>query len=164
MFYRSATFWERETETIFGECKSFNGFLENDVRRINMIAKDNPGAIVVFATLSSEFSAREKALLTPFVRACRKYGGLDRPKTPVLLLTGTELFSALGPPQCWKDAGGPMQMFADFGVPSHSLIQLCDATQQLHLGLPPWHTDWDAEFETRRQRRNRIGRSGEPSP
>jgi hypothetical protein len=31
MFYRSATYWDRETETIFGECKSFNGFTEKDI-------------------------------------------------------------------------------------------------------------------------------------
>jgi hypothetical protein len=77
-------------------------------------------------------------------------GELERPKNPVLLLTGTELFSAFGPPQCWKEAGGTMKTFAESGFPSHSLIQLCDATQQLHLGMQPWHNEWAAEFEKRR--------------
>jgi hypothetical protein len=37
------------------------------------INEDNPGAIIVFATLSPEYSAADKKLLAPFVQACRKY-------------------------------------------------------------------------------------------
>ena len=156
MFYRDAAFWERETEVIFGECKSFNAIQKRDIERMSVIAAENPGAIIVFATLAPEFSATERRLLTPFVRACRKYGQLDRPKNPVLLLlTGTELFSPLGPPQCWKDAGGHMQAFAESGFRAHTLVQLCDATQQLHLGMQPLHNEWAAEFEKRRGRRRK---------
>jgi hypothetical protein len=153
MFYRSEAYWERETETIYGECKSFNGFTEKDVRRMRRIAEGNPGAILVFATLAPELSARDKRLLAPFVQASRKYGELDRPKNPVLLLTGTELFADLGPPQCWRDAGGRMKAFADLGRPIDSLVTLCDATQQLHLGLPSWWNDWRDKFERRQRAR-----------
>jgi hypothetical protein len=153
MFYRGAAYWERETETVYGECKSFNGFTDKDVRRMRRIAEDNPDAILVFATLAQQFSVRDKQLLAPFVRACRKYGKLDRPKNPVLLLTGTELFSVFGPPQCWRDAGGDMKVFADSGRRADDLLALCDATQQLHLGLTSWWDDWKVEFEKRRQRK-----------
>jgi hypothetical protein len=152
MFYRGSAFWERETETIFGECKSFNGLAARDIHRMKVIAADNPGAVIVFATLADEFSLADKKLLKPFVQASRKYGELDRPKNPVLLLTGKELFSTYGPPQCWKDAGGTMEKFATSGVPSGSLIELCDATQQLYLDLTSWRTDWTADFERRRTR------------
>ena len=155
MFYRSGAYWERETETIYGECKSFNGFTEKDVSRMRLIAEDNSGAILVFATLAPEFSMRDKRLLTPFVRTCRKLGELDRPKNPVLLLSGIELFSWLGPPQCWRDAGGSMKAFADARPPIDSLLTLCDATQQLHLGLPSWWNDWSAAFEKRKAKLSR---------
>ena len=155
MFYRSAAYWERETETIFGECKSFNGFSEKDVRRMRTIATDNPGAILVFATLAPELSENDKKLLTPFVKACRKYGELDRPKNPVLILTGVELFSPLGPPQCWRNAGGAMKTFADSSRQPDGLIQLCDASQQLHLGLPTWWNDWNVEYKRKRERKKR---------
>ena len=155
MFYRGSAYWERETETIYGECKSFNGFSEKDVRRMRRIAEDNPGAILVFATLAKEFSARDKQLLTSFVRACRRYGKMDRPKNPVLLLTGIELFSGFGPPQCWRDAGGHLKVFADTSRGPNDLITLCDATQRLHLGLPSWWDDWKVEFEKRRAKRKR---------
>lgn len=153
MFYRGAAYWERETETVYGECKSFHGFTDKDVRRMRRIAEDNPDAILVFATLAPQFSVRDKQLLAPFVRTCRKYGKLDRPKNPVLLLTGTELFSVFGPPQCWRDAGGDMKVFADSGRRADDLLALCDATQQLHLGLTSWWDDWKVEFEKRRQRK-----------
>jgi hypothetical protein len=150
MFYRSATYWERETETIFGECKSFNGFTEKDIRRMTALAEGNPDAILVFATLAPQFSDRDKRLLAPFVKKCRKYAKLDRPKNPVLLLTGTELFSDFGPLQCWRDAGGQLKAFADSGRSMDGLLTLCDATQQLHLGLPSWRDDWTAMFDKRR--------------
>ena len=72
MFYRSATYWDRETETIFGECKSFNGFTEKDIRRMTALAEDNPDAILVFATLAPQLSDRDKRLLTPFVKKIQK--------------------------------------------------------------------------------------------
>ena len=153
MLYRSATYWERETETIFGECKSFNGFTEKDIRRMTALAEDNPDAIFVFATLAPQFSDRDKRLLTPFVKKYRKYAKLDRPKNPVLLLTGTELFSDFGPLQCWRDAGGQMKAFADSGRSLGGLLTLCDATQQVHLGLPSWHEDWRVAFDKRRKKK-----------
>ena len=160
MFYRGAAYWERETETIYGECKSFNGFAEKDVRRMRRIAEEHPGAILVFATLAPQLSARDKRLLTPFVHSCRKYGELDRPRNPVLLLTGTELFSSIGPPQCWRNAGGAMKAFADSGRLGQGLVGLCDATQQLHLGLPSWWNDWRDKFAKRRQ----TMRAAPPTP
>ena len=48
-----------------------------------------------------------------------------------------------------------MKTFAESGFPSHSLIQLCDATQQLNLGMQPWHNEWAAEFEKRRARKRK---------
>lgn len=118
------------------------------------LAEGNPDAILVFATLASQFSDRDKQLLTPFVKKCRRYAKLDRPKNPVLLLTGTELFSDFGPLECWRDADGQMKAFADSGRSMDGLLSLCDATQQLHLGLPSWGEDWRAMFERRQKQKD----------
>jgi hypothetical protein len=88
MFYRNAAFWERQTEWVFGECKSFNNFKQRDIDRMQVIADNFPNSILVFATLSYAFSEEEKEVLLPFVKACRVYGKLDRPRNAVLLLTG----------------------------------------------------------------------------
>jgi len=42
MFYRGSAFWERETETIYGECKSFNSFTEKDIRECAGSRKTTP--------------------------------------------------------------------------------------------------------------------------
>jgi hypothetical protein len=150
MFYQGSAFWEHVTDLVFGECKTFNHFKIKDIERMKVISENFPGAVLVFATLNSEFSSEEKEILIPFVKACRVYGKLDRPRNPILLLTGTELFATFGPPGCWKDKPGAPEKFANSRGYPHTLMELCDVTQQIYLGLESWSKDWDAEFERRR--------------
>jgi hypothetical protein len=151
MFYRGSAFWETQTEWIFGECKTFNRFKQRDIDRMQVIADDFPDSVIVFATLNDEFSQEEKDILVPFVKACRAYGKLDRPRNPVLLLTGTELFSMMGPPTCWKEKGGKAATFAERGRSASSLIELCAITQSLYLDFGSWGAEWDEEFRRRRE-------------
>ena len=152
MFYRNSVFWERQTEWVFGECKTFNKFKKRDIDRMQVIADNFPNSVLVFATLADEFSDEEKALIIPFVKASRAYGKLDRPRNAVLLLTGSELFSLFGPPQCWENKTGKTKEYAtQFGYRMLTLLSLCNATQCIYLGLEPWENDWHAEFERRRK-------------
>jgi hypothetical protein len=61
-------------------------------------------------------------------------------------LTGTELLSFYRAPRCWDDA--LKQRFSRV----HGLMELCNATQQIYLKLPSWHTDWQEKWEKRRKR------------
>ena len=154
MFYRNAAFLERQMEWVFGECKTFNKFKQRDIDRMQVISDNFPNSVLVFATLSQDFSEEEKTLLLPFVKACRSYGKLDRPRHAVLLLTGTELFSTFGPPSCWKHKTGNAKQWADARRDFHSLLALCDATQSIYLGLDSWSADWQIEFQRRREEAN----------
>jgi hypothetical protein len=151
MFYRGPAFWEHVTEYVFGECKTFNRFKARDIERMRVIRDDFPGAVLVFATLNDEFSEEEKEILIPFVNTCREYSKLDRPRNPVLLLTGTELFATFGPPICWKDKAGKAKQFANTQRYPHTLLDLCNVSQQIYLSLDSWSKDWDAEFERRQK-------------
>ncbi len=159
IFYRNAAVWERQTELVFGECKTFNKFKQRDIDRMQVIADNFPDSVLVFATLSNDFSNEEKELLVPFVKACRAYGKLDRPRHAVLLLTGTELFSTFGPPSCWTDKAGKAKEWADARRPLPTLLNLCEATQSIYLNLQSWSADWIIEFE---QRRNAAAGGNEP--
>ena len=53
-----------------------------------------------------------------------------------------------------------MKAFADSGRPGQGLVALCDATQQLHIGLPSWWNDWRDKFEKRRQKQGRAADPG----
>jgi len=151
MFYRNTAFWQRRMEWVFGECKTFNRLKKQDIDRMQVIADHFPDSILIFATLSDDFSKEEKQLLIPFVRACRSYGKLDRPRNGVLLLTGSELFSHIGPPSCWREKDGIAKDMADKHRPFSSLLELCDASQMIYLGLDSWSADWQAEFARRRE-------------
>jgi len=41
---------------------------------------------------------------------------------------------------------------------------LCDATQQLYLGLPSWHEDWQTHWEKKRERNKLRGAPSSRSP
>jgi hypothetical protein len=69
---------------------------------------------------------------------------------PVLILTGTELLSWKQPPHCWNEE--LQKRFQNV----HSLMEHCNASQQIYLGLPSWQEDWHAAFERRRRAREKA--------
>lgn len=75
----------------------------------------------------------------------------EQPINPVLILTGNELLSHHGPPYCWDDATQKRLNHL------RGLINLCDVTQQLYLGLPSWETEWHEKWEKRHQKRMAKG-------
>jgi hypothetical protein len=59
----------------------------------------------------------------------------ERPINPVLVVTGNELLDPHGPPYCWDKANQRKFSHID------GIIDLCDATQQIYLGLDSWRED-----------------------
>jgi hypothetical protein len=151
--------WRRESALdadepvlLLGECKSFDQFATKDVERAKRLAERFPGATLVFTTLRQELEAGEKKRLATLARAGRRYFKADKWRAPVLVLTSHELMSDMGPPYCWRDAGGRFAQFAQRFRGYGGLNELCDATQQLHLGMEPYGQWQHEEFERRRQR------------
>lgn len=89
----------------------------------------------------------------------RRYWKSDRPLNPVLILTGTELFADYGhPPYCWSEE--LRQRFQHiFG-----LLDVCDATQQVYLGLPSWHDTWRKAWGKRHAKRSQEGSKAASMP
>ena len=82
--------------------------------------------------------------------------------SPVMVLTAHELFADMGPPECWRGAG---QRFAQFvenyrGL-SSDLLRLCDATQQLHLGMESDSESQATHFAVLDKRRKIAGKQPE---
>jgi len=109
------------------------------------LAKTFPGAILAFSTLRKSLTKSEIAAITRIAKAGRKHWKADRPINPVLILTGTELFNWAGPPYCWDET-----LRNKFDV--HGVLRVCDATQQIYLGLPSWQADWHNKWERKRIR------------
>jgi hypothetical protein len=131
---------------LFGECKTYGVFGEKDFDRMRYLAEAFPGAVLVFSTLRKELTPREMAAIKRITKAGRKYWKPERPINPVLVLTGTELLSSGSPPYCWERS--LQEKFSRV----HGLLDICDATQQIYLGLPSWQTEWHDKWEKRRQR------------
>jgi hypothetical protein len=146
MFWQDAIFGERQEGFLFGECKTYDIFKQKDFKRMEFLASQFPGAVLVFSTLRTTFTKQEVAGITRIAKKGRKQWKPGRPINPVMILTGTELLHWQGPPYCWEDS--IRNKFDHL----HGMIGLCDATQQLYLGLPSWQTEWHEKSEKRRAR------------
>lgn len=149
--------WPRADEDqpwlILGECKTFGRFEAKDVRRMRDLGKAFPGAVLAFCTLRKGLEAEEKKRIGTLARTGRRHLRADLWRNPILVLTGIELFGdSLGPPHCWKAHGGDFAKFAETYRGFGGLTELCDATQQLHLGIEPYWEWLEGELAKRRAR------------
>jgi hypothetical protein len=154
MFWRETTPGEEREGLLFGECKTFGVFAKRDVDRMRYLGSEFPGAVLVFSTLREALSKEELTPLRRLAKAGRKPWKAGRTLNPVLILTGTELLTWQRLPNCWTDS--QQKQFQNV----HDLESLCDATQQIHLGLPSVHED----RKERDQRRKRHAAQTPPNP
>lgn len=145
--WQESTFKGVEEGIIFGECKTFGLFEKKDFQRMKNIAKLFPGAVLVFCTLRRALNREEIREIAKIAKTGRKHWKSERPINPVLILTGNEILSDLGPPHCWEDIGLSKKFDRVYG-----LLDICNATQQIYLNLPSWHDFWHEEIEKRRSK------------
>jgi hypothetical protein len=147
MLWEESVYGEEKEGVLFGECKTYGEFEKKDFDRMRFLAKTFPGAVLVFSTIRKSLTAAEVSKITQIAKAGRKHWKADRPINPVLILTGTELLNWQGPPYCWDDAR--QKQFQHLA----GLLAVCNASQQIYLGLPSWETEWHGAWEKKRERR-----------
>lgn len=112
---------ESQVYTVHAECKSFNLFEKRDVDRMRDLSSAFPGSVLIFSKLSESLTKSEVEMITGVVmleREKRMQGGTH---SPVIILTGIELFSSRGHRDCWKGRGGSMKNF----ISVISIIVIC---------------------------------------
>jgi hypothetical protein len=146
----------RSLQLIIGEAKSLGQgelITAGDLAKLKSVAAKLPDAVVVISVLRDYFTSAEKQLLEKFVTWSRRVNVHGEPTNPVLLLTAHELTMDFVLSETWKDLGGAHARFADFEH-TRTLLDLADATQQIYLGLPPYHQVrreyWDRRLARRR--------------
>jgi len=138
---------------VHAECKSFNGFEPRDLQRMKVLAEAFPGSVLIFATMSNELRTTDVQAIRSFAVTQRRNKLRRKSSNPVIILTGTELFSERGVPKCWEDKGGKYKELIKLSFRLAEFSTLADATQQIYLGLPSYN-DWsDAERKKKRQKR-----------
>lgn len=152
------------TEVVFGEAKSLGKdvFKDDDVDRMKVLAETFPGAVLVFATLkeASQLSKNEILRIRKLAEWGRNYDRANRrTRAPVILLTGTELFTPHYLQESWKSKGGKRAALIEPGyVDIGHLPTLADITQQVYLNMPSYHEWSEARWKNRAARRKQSAK------
>lgn len=151
--YSPSTWRMSRTQVVHAECKSFNGFERLDFERMKLLACEFPGSALIFATLKESLSPAEIVAIKAMAKSERNKRFRGQANNPVIVLTGTELFSSNGAPECWREKGGAYDKFSENRGEWSDLFSVADATQQLYLGLPSWFEWSEAERNKKHTRR-----------
>lgn len=155
------------TEVVFGEAKSLGKdvFKDDDVDRMKVLAKAFPGAVLVFATLkeAAQISKNEISRIRKLAEWGRYYDRANRrTRAPVILLTGTELFTPHYLQESWKSKGGKRAALIGPGhVDISHLPTLADITQQVYLDMPSYHEWLEARWKKRAERRKQRAKQAQ---
>jgi hypothetical protein len=112
-----------------------------------------PGAILMFCSLKAELSDAEKQLISDFVFEERNKNFMGHAFSPIVVLTGNELFSP-GAPNCWEDKTPYYKTYSHASFNFADLAILADATQQINLGIQSWQS-WRDEQQNKVLQLNR---------
>jgi hypothetical protein len=146
---------DRQPDLIIGEAKSMGqGDLlkPSDFKKLRAIGEKLLGAFIVISILREEFSASEKRLLRNFVKWSRRADDDGRQTNPVVLLTGRDLCFRFDLGHTWTELGEPYRSYSNYQY-MQSLPMFADATQAIHLGLPPFQVERRQRQQVRFERK-----------
>jgi hypothetical protein len=153
---------DEPTQIVFGEAKSFgkDAFKAEDIERMKLLADRYPGSTLVFSTLkeAEELSKDEIQRIRKLAEWGREFANDQRQsRAPVVVLTGTEVFTPYHLEEVWKGKGGKhAKLIEPAYVRLDNLRILADITQQLYLNMPSYSSWRQARWEKRRRRRSRA--------
>lgn len=150
-----------QTEIVFGETKSLGKdvFKSDDIDRMKALAESFPGAVLVFATLKEAAQLSKDEVLR--IRKLAEWGrhfdeAKRRTRAPVILLTGTELFTPHYLKESWKSKGGKRaDLIEKAHVDISQLAKLADLTQQAYLDMPSYDEWLERRWKKRLERRKK---------
>lgn len=151
------------TEIVFGEAKSFgrDAFKQDDVGRMKLLAESFPGSVLVFATMkeADELSCEEISRIRKLAEWGREYDKeRKQSRAPVIILTGTELFTASHLSSTWKGKGGKHEKLLEpawVSVRLNNFRILADLTQQLYLNMPSYGKWLEEKWKKRAERKKK---------
>ena len=151
--YRPSSWRGTRTEVVHAECKTFNTFEKADFERMKFLAEEFPASVLVFASLKSSLSREEISAIKAIVQTQRRKRLGRQLSSHVVILTGVELLSERGVPNCWQGKGELHEKLIAGHRRFQELADLADATQQIYLGMPGWFEWSEAERKKKHARR-----------
>ena len=151
------------TELVFAEVKSFGkeAFTPDDMNKMKLLAEAFPGSTLVFATMKEELSQKEINRIRKLAEWGRVYyKDRNQTRAPVIVLTGTELFTEMSLEESWKEKGGKHKRLIEPGwVRTDNLRVLADLTQQLYLEMPSYDSVILEKIRERERNRKSLTQS-----
>ncbi|OGM29424.1 hypothetical protein A2801_02290 [Candidatus Woesebacteria bacterium RIFCSPHIGHO2_01_FULL_41_10] len=156
LIFSWSKFGNSEVVPIFAECKSFwDKFDETGISNLEILGQQIPGSLLVFSTFRRKLEKEELDLLKALVARNRKNRKARKPYNQILILTGTELFSEDGPPECWESGTDEHKKIAKLYDRYQGIDRLCDVTQQMYLGFKPWDDEIREFYEAKKAKRDK---------
>jgi len=145
LLFHGPSFGATNVGVIFAECKTYAYFKDTDIRRLRKLGVNFPGAILLFSTLRTKLTNREKTILRAAVNRNRALANAGKPFNPIMILTAKELLSDFGAPLCWERTGATATTW-HYHAGDKTMLNLCDITQQLYLDMQSWNTLLNARW------------------
>jgi hypothetical protein len=123
----------RDPDMFVGECKSLGTdvFKAKDITRLKELGTALQGAYLVAATLKDELSTDE----TDRLRKLASWGWRKKVPSPLIILTGVELFGEGPLSSIWENAGGRRAEIMANHRHIFDFRTFADASQQAYLGM-----------------------------
>ena len=153
--YRMSSWRNKSVQVVHAECKSFNKIEAADITRMRKLRDEFPGAVLIFSVLKESLSEEEQKRISGLVSTERRKRLQGKGFSPIIVLTGIELFSTYGFRNNWRERGGVYAKFEERYFDFSDLGELADATQQIYLELPSWHDWFQKEYRKKRKGRRR---------
>jgi hypothetical protein len=128
-----------EPALVFGESKSFaaESFKAADLERMRRLGEMFPGAFLAFTTLKDDLSENERIEIGRLAMWGRERLTDGRPRSPVIVLTGTEAFAGWNVEHTWEQLSARRAQFArSRSEHLENLWTLATMTQEVYLNLP----------------------------
>jgi hypothetical protein len=124
---------------VLGESKSFavESFKAIDLERMRKLGEMFPGAFLAFTTLKDALSENERFEIGRLAMWGRERLPDGRPRSPVIVLTGTEAFAGWSVQHAWEQLSDRRAEFATaYRARLENLWTFATITQQIYLNLP----------------------------
>jgi hypothetical protein len=145
-----------EPSLVLGEAKSLakQAFGPIEVEKAAVLGALFPGAFLVLSTLKESLSPAEKKAIGRLAIQGRRWLKDGRLRSPIVVLTATELLAHGDVDDAWKKKGGMhARLVAHPSVRLDNLWTLMDCTQQIYLDLPPYEAGLAARIRRKPRRR-----------
>ena len=152
--YRGSGWRNKSVQVVHAECKSFNDIEAVDITRMRKLRDEFSGAVLILSVLKESLSEDERKRISALVGTERRKRLQGKEFSPIIVLTGIELFSTNRLRGCWKGRGGVYTKFEERYFDFSDLGELADATQQIYLGLPSWY-EWSQEQYRKKTKKKR---------